>query len=462
MTRSTTWALAACSALVAAGLGAGCNPCQDQGDTYICGSFGDLAFVNELGWAGPTVQWPPVATDSSSLLLGNGQELMEVTPDGQVNSARSYDGTVSAPSLGSDGLVYVVQSGWEDSQVVAGGPHGPDASVWTQPVGNGTATTPPTIGNGQVHVAITSVDRQSWSLVSVDQDSGEVTAERDDTSPTAVAADGSLRYLVGAQDCGASYDGLVAEEPDGSIRWRHDEPTGIRDFAPGPDGETYIVTGDRLLRRVSAQGSPEWSFAPDCTDCNVAAAPTVTEDTLYFPVWQGFAQNGGCDAPVPPTSSDYLDPLYALDRSGTLKWTYDGFETLASRHESANPTGGLLMLSMNSKVRHHPAGRPTVAEDGTLFVACDGAVVALDPEGRELGYAMYQSQAGEQRTSNGLLFSSTFVNAVFSPSPMLAPDGALYVWDGMLLRAFSVDKPAARIPWNAPFGGYRNAGRVGG
>ncbi|MFH1811802.1 MAG: hypothetical protein ABIJ09_23890 [Pseudomonadota bacterium] len=462
MNRRLRWGLAFGSVLLTSAFSAGCNPCEDLGDVYICGTFGNLSFATELGWGGPSVQWPPVATDSSSVLLSNGQELTEVDPQGLTTPAQFFDGTVSAPSLDSDGRVYLVQAGWADTQVVASGPHGPDASVWTQPVGGDISTTPPTIGNGQIHVALTSPDRSAWSLLSLDADSGEVTTERDDTSPTAVAADGSLRYLVEAQDCGASYNGLVAEDPDGSIRWRHDEPMGIRDFAPGPDGETYLVTGDRVLRRVGSDGSAEWSFAPDCADCNVAAAPTVTDDALYFPVWQGFAQNGGCNEETPPMGQDSLDPLYALRRDGSLMWVYDGFETMANRHNSGDPTGGLLMLSMNSKVRHHPAGRPTIADDGTLFVACDGAVVALSPEGKELGYAMYQPSAGENRTSNGLLLSSTFNNAVFTPAPMLAPSGSLYVWDGMMLRGFDVGKPAARIPWNAPFGGYRNAGRVGG
>ena len=46
-------------------------------------------------------------------------------------------------------------------------------------------------------------------------------------------------------------------------------------------------------------------------------------------------------------------------------------------------------------IRHHPSGRPGVAQDGTLYAATDGAVVALDSKGEEIGRALYDAGVGE-------------------------------------------------------------------
>jgi len=439
-----------------------CNPCQDDGELAICGDFGEPGWIESL-WSGRPLRWPAVATDRGTVLVVEGDRLTEVGREGGTFELQQLAGTGSAPSLTNDGRIFVAV-GDQGGQAMVQGASNEGQVSWTQTIGGDSVTAPPSIGSDEVHVAVTSEQRTSRKLTTLQAETGSVVRTRDDASPAAVAADGSLQYLVGARDCGATFQALVTEEKDGNIRWRFTDDSGIRDFAPGPDGETYVVTGDRKLVRVSDNGSSEWTFEPDCSDCTVAAAPTVTGDAVYFPVWQGWAQNGGCDDPEPEFPSEQtIDPLYALRRDGSLLWKYDGFYTLSAPYDSNSAALGPLALSTQTTVRHHPSGRPTVAEDGTLYVATDGAVVALDRAGKQLGWAMYNPTAGEVRSGDGgIMTFSTVLNTGLSPAPVLGPDGSLYVWDGTSIRKFKTGKPAAKIPWGAPFGGYRNAGRVGG
>lgn len=431
----------------------GCNPCQDDGQVVICGEFGELAYVVDAF----ELSWPAVATEDS-LLVSSSFELMQISGSGNMTSVASFDGGASAPSMASDGTVYVVTNGATTQSYAPGHRSAP---TWSAPVPGTTSTTPPAVDDGEVHVSTTTGDPEDRTLVTVDEETGEVTQTREGASPAAVAEDGSLRYLEEPYDCGARFRAIVAEEKNGDIRWRYTDDSGISDFAPGPDGEVYIVNGNRTLLRLSDQGAEEWDFMPDCEECNVASAPTVTKEAVYFPVWEGFSPNPGCDDPE-PEFNDSIDPLYALTRDGDLMWTYDGFETMGTGNGVANTLGGPLMLSTSQRVRHHPAGRPVVAEDGTLFVATDGAIAALTSDGRELGWAMFNQFVGETKSGDGgLLFASSWVNPTFSAAPVLGPDGRLYIWDGMSVRAFNTDKPSANIPWNAPFGSNRNSGRVG-
>jgi outer membrane protein assembly factor BamB len=319
---------------------------------------------------------------------------------------------------------------------------------------------PPALGDGVVHVTVASDDLSGRDLVTLDAETGDVVATRGGGAGAIVTAEGGLVYMEGPQDCGASYDAIVVEDVAGEVQFRHDEPSGVRDFAPGADGELYVVNGDRELVRLSATGDVEWRFAPDCAECTVAGAPTVTDDAVYFPVWEGEPPNTGCGDVDPDSVEqpvDAVDPLYALGKDGSVKWSYDGFSTLAQRHGDGAAAMGVLGLALQANVRHHPAGRPVVADDGTLYVPADGAIVALDADGEELGFALFNPARGETETG-----PNTGLNTGgFAPPPTLAEDGQLTVWDGAQLRGFRTGKKPAAIPWSAPFGGNKNAGRIG-
>jgi len=57
---------------------------------------------------------------------------------------------------------------------------------------------------------------------------------------------------------------------------------------------------------------------------------------------------------------------------------------------------------------------------------------------------------------------NTWINGGTENAPVLGNDGRLYHFDGQRVRAFDTNKPAAKVPWTAPFGGSLNASRLGG
>ncbi|MBI1949666.1 MAG: hypothetical protein HYS27_28525 [Deltaproteobacteria bacterium] len=446
----------------------GCaKECTDDGVTAVCGDFGSQRFSVDWLWG---VRWPAVATQDSRLLVSSSDGLQEIDGQGESRMIQTFDQsapadpwgvqtTASAPSMDDQGNAFLVVP---NGEVQSFGDQGSQRR-WAQAVGAGNAAAPPAVGQGVVHVPFVSVDRQGRDLVTLDAATGATLSTRTGASPPVVLADEGLIYMSDTEDCGASYRSVVVEDALGAVRFRHDEPSGVRDFAPGPDGEFYVVTGDRELRRLSADGSTDWTFTPDCMDCTVAGAPTVTADAIYFPVWEGEPPNTGCDDADPTSAEQPIeasDPLYALRRDGSVLWSYDGFTTLAQRYVDGQGTGGLLGFAMQQHVQHHPAGRPVVAADGTLFVPADGAIVALDPNGKELGYALFNPGRGAVGVNGNP--DTTWMNSGTENAPVLGEDGRLYHFDGNSVRAFDTDKPAAKVPWSAPFGGSRNGSRLGG
>lgn len=443
------------------------DSCKVSDGVTVCGEFGKELYVVQLSpqmtrrtsWqqdSGPTaVQWPPVAVQQGRIVVARGSELIEVRSDGKIGKLVDGGSPLSAPSADDVGGLYAIGNTSGSANVLAWNPSNgktTDAAPrWTRSLSGSPIGTPPSLGKDVVYAATSSAG-QAGTLYSLDRKDGKVLRQRDDASPAAVLADGSVRYLAGAQGqftAGGApqYGKLIAEAADGTTLWTFTAQAGIVDFAPGPQGETYVVgAGNHELSRVSALGKAEWSFTPPCTDCNVAAAPTVADGNVYFPVWENAVRN-----PV--------DPLYALRaQDGKQVWTFDGFDT---KEVSYAPYKSLSQPVNQTRTTHHPSGRPVVAQDGTLYVSNDGAVAALDKNGQMLGLAMYDSQAGEVHWEDTFVEPvQTWVNPGVRPSPVLGPDGVLYVWDGVNVRAFQTGRPAADQAWIAPFGGPSNSGRM--
>lgn len=438
--------------LAATGLATGCGTetaCHKSGNVMLCGDFGTPIYTSQIG--ANDIEWPPVAIDNGRLIVAQGQKLLAISPAGAVSTLTDLQQPLTVPSQDDDGSVYVVGGGSNSATVRAYGAAGVQGQPrWQKQIEGSPAGTPPSIGEGVIYTATLDT-----GLFVLDAKDGSVVRHRDGASPAAVLNDGSIRYLAGplvaGQVAGAPiYRSLVAEDAAGKALWSYEDSEGISDYAPGPSGETYIVTAQtHELRRVSADGKVAWSFHPPCADCTVAAAPTVTKDVAYFPVWEARKEQP-------------IDPLYAIGlEKGDVRWTYDGF---SSNNTSFAPyklmSPGSTPVDSTS-TQHHPAGRPVVATDGTLFVATDGAVAALDHKGQLLGLAMYDASVGEVSASdNFMMRSATWINPGVHPSPVLGPDGTLYVWDGSKISAFRTGKQAERAAWIAPFGGPSNAGRL--
>jgi outer membrane protein assembly factor BamB len=435
--------------------GSGGESCQTSRGVTVCGTFGQSLYVADLG--NEPVQWPPVAVQQGRIVLSRGSELVEIRADGTVAKLTDAGQSLSAPSADDVGGLYAIGGGKAGTNVLAWNPSmatGKSADKttrWTRSVDGTPVGTPPSLGQDVVYAATTRPADGS-TLYALDRKDGTVLRQRADASPAAVLTDGSIRYLANAKGvtgtAGAPrYTNLVAEAADGTTLWTYKASEGLVDFAPGPDRETYVVgAGNHELRRIGADGQVAWSFTPPCKDCNVAAAPTVSNGTVYFPVWENRVQN-----PV--------DPLYALSaKDGKQVWTFDGFDTT---QVSYAPYKAFSQPVDQTRTTHHPTGRPVVAQDGTLFVSNDGAVASLDKDGQVLGIAMYDASAGEVHWTDTFVEPvQTWINPGVRPSPVLGPDGVLYVWDGVTVRAFQTHRPAAVQAWIAPFGGPTNSGRI--
>lgn len=456
-TRILTAALFVVSSLTLVACGSG-DDCDAVGDITVCGDFGEVVYVAALASNWEQVAWPGVAQEDGTLLVARDGQLIEIARTGDIRVIADLGGLTSPPSMSSDGTVYVV-TGDGSPRIASVDDIGRSVS-FSDSVSGDQPGSPVTVGNGVVYAGTISGWERAPTQIMLDAVTLDVLRTQVGSSPAVVVTDGSARYLDGSQDCAQPYSDAVAEDASGQEMWRYTEPSGIRDFAPGPMNEIYLVTGDRQLVRLSSSGQVDWRFDTDCADCNIAAAPTVTNDAIYFPVWEGRGAPSGCEGPDVGLS-DVVDPLYALDHSGKELWIYDGFDTKSSHF---NPLGlvpgtGNLSPVQVETTRHHPSGRPGVASDGTLYAATDGAVVALDSDGNEVGRALYDEDAGEVTSNSGWM--NGWIRPGVRPAPVLGPDGTLFVWDGTTVRAFRTGKQAADIPWAAPFGGFNNDGRSG-
>ncbi len=430
--------------------------CSTQDGVTVCGSFGTRGYVTNVQAQG--ISWPPIAVADGRLLVAGNNNLLEIAPDGRVASLIQAPGTVAAASSDSSG-VYVV-SGKDGGTTLQAFDPTTRTLRWSAALDGSPVGTPAALAGSSVIVA-TNAGGSGATIWRVNAADGSKATQRDGTSPAVIAADGGVRYLStpNGRDSLAQvpmFSTLVAEDASGKELWRHDESAGIVDLAPGNSGETYIVTGtasgqdSHVLRRVNADGAVAWTFQPGCGDCTVAAAPTVTPDAVYFPVWE-------------TRQTKPVDPLYAVDaKTGAQRWTFDGFDNVSVSISGAKiVVPGAQDPTTTTTTRHHPAGRPVVAQDGTLFIAADGAVVSLNKDGQLLGFAQYDAAAGEVK-SNDFLTLGQWQNTGVRPSPVLGPDGTLYVSDGQTVRSFKTGLGASRTAWIAPYGGPTNDGRAPG
>jgi hypothetical protein len=432
----------------------GDDVCTEHGAVTVCGDFGEPLYVAQLGGA---TQWPPVAVEAGRLLVSRGTTLVEIDAKGAVHTLQQVGETLTAPSTDGQGTIFGVSSGANGATVRSWTGLETATPGWTRSLPGTALGSPPSVSDGQVHAAVREGNGHG-TLYTIGRQDGAILRVREGSSQAAVVPDGTLRYLTTPNGtdgfAGAPiYASLVAEHPDGSVAWTVAEPQGIVDFAPGPNGDTFYVTGGvHVLKRVTGLGQVAWSFNPPCANCTVAAAPTVSEDVVYFPVWEERQQ-------------EFIDPLFALNiADGSQRWVYDGFSSQSNSFSPSkllNPFGFTQTPVSTTNVKHHPAGRPVMAQDGTLYVSTDGSVAALDKNGYMIGLAMYDATAGEVMLEAHMGDAATsWINPGIRPSPVLGPDGTLYVWDGVAVHAFATGRKAETSAWIAPFGGPDNAGRV--
>jgi hypothetical protein len=284
------------------------------------------------------------------------------------------------------------------------------------------------------------------------------------------------------------WDGYIysLDAETGVLQWTY--KTGayiISSPALLPDGRIVVGSGDGILYCLYPDGKLSWFYV---TDAEIDASPAVDEQSnIYF---------GSIDG-----------KLYALRSDGSLRWSYQA-QVISGRDfawqgsVSIGSDGTLYVGNGN----HHlyafdPVGwvkwvfeaadavdsSPAIGPDGTIyFAARDGYMYALDELGVPrwevfVGDVFYSSPAIDQFgnvyipgyvgggltqlsviNESGQWVDSYMIAEVNDSSPVLAPDGSLYLamYDHFLYR-FNAQPPAP-FSWPQFRHNHRNTGRVQG
>ena len=288
-------------------------------------------------------------------------------------------------------------------------------------------------------------------------------------SSPAIADDGTI--YVGSRD-----RKFYAVTPEGKLKWSF-VTDGWVDSSPAiaPDGTVYFGSWDKKFYALDPAGAKKWIFA---TAGEIDSSPAIAADgTIYFgshdkklyalkpdgtKKWE-FATGG------PIISSPAIDysgkiyfasvdgKFYVLNPDGTLRWsTQTGGITESSpvldEHGGIhicinNSRGGITAGWKSATDRNHSRStssirRPTVSADGRAFyVSPDGTVSALDAVA-EINWQI-------------------FLKVSFIASPLLAPDGQLYMvgWQGVLQRV-ETHTTLMNSPWPMFRANLRHTGVV--
>jgi len=213
-----------------------------------------------------------------------------------------YGGTISPPSIGPDGIIYIGSGGSEMHENAVGGdcvwaiyPNG--TAKWSFDTGDSVFSSPAIADDGTIYVgaadyrlfAITSDGKEKWNVSS---------DSYFDCSP-AIGPDGTV--YVGCCD-----KNLYAVSPEGEVKWKF-PVNDILEATPsiGPDGTIYSGVIDQTeddynLYAINPDGTEKWRYK---TKGGIYSTPAIdAEGILYFGSYDG--------------------NLYSLNPDGSLRWKF--------------------------------------------------------------------------------------------------------------------------------------------
>jgi len=268
--------------------------------------------------------------------------------------------------------------------------------------------------------AVTPAGKLKWSLAT----GGWV-----DSSP-GLAADGTIYF--------GSWDkNFYAVTPAGEIKWKLAIGDGVVSSpAIAPDGTIYFGAFDDKLYAVTPAGQVKWTFA---TGSEVTSSPAIgAAGTIYF------------------TSMD--GNLYAVKPDGTEQWHFH-----TGGYSDCSPVvdeNGNLIVSANTLCEYSVS--PDGQARGFTGLACpvDGAAVAVT--GQVYCSRPWRTLQAFHENGDVLWVAPTERN--LSASPMVGPDGTVYVTCEKYLDAFQPPGgplPPAKSSWPMFRANLRHTGRVG-
>lgn len=248
-------------------------------------------------------------------------------------------------------------------------------------------------------------------------------------SPTMAPVVGSFGtiYTVSA-------DTLVyVNEWDGISQWQYKLPSNIcTSPVVGPDGTIYVRNQNQYtdsgfktygqLYAFNPYGSVIWSI-PICDDYYYPKPPVVGSDgVIYLVAGTIYDQTG-------------KDVLYAFNRDGSLKWTYEQEASTVDSYfwwlsaPAVSPNNEICFVCNTNLVTLYPDGRlkwtagsscsqyygdlvfpPVISKDGSIYVSVGGAVHAF----------------GSDQNRRKWIFKPSGPELESLANPVLGPDGTIY------------------------------------
>ena len=295
------------------------------------------------------------------------------------------DGIESSPVIGIDGTIYF---GCHDGFLYALNPDG--SLEWKFKVGEklwdsnydgqwkAIMATPAIASDGTIYTF-----SSSHYLIAVNPDGTEkwryyMKWSPDFWSSPAIGSDGTI-YVGSSRDDNSNFKpGLHAINPDGSLKWIHEEGSGVTTPPSiGSDGTIYIGAGimasDKsnedagMIVAITPSGKKKWDFKVKLW---VEGASSVAPDgTIYTGTKEGdiyaltpegkekwrFSTDDGVSAAIAigPGGNLYVGSwdayFYSLTPEGTLRWKYktpDAFEGISS--SAAIGSDGTIYVGSNS------------------------------------------------------------------------------------------------------------------
>ncbi len=337
---------------------------------------------------------------------------------GATDGGLSLDGNVPSSCNGAalqPGSPWPVQGGCV-THIGLSGRVGPKTAKpkWSLQLSGIGSCAPPVIANDGT-IVVGSEDNTS-GIIAVNPD-GTLRWRADAGNMSAAAALGNHTIYGGAQAK------LAAVDFGGTVQWLFDSGVQV-DSSPviGSDGTIYFGAADDHIYAVHPDGSIAWSFP---TDAGVDESPAIAADgtvicgssdfTLYALHRDGtFAWShptGGVvsTAAIAPDGTIYVGStdtkLYAFTASGTVKWIFSG-------------AGGALRA-------------PAIGPDGTIYVgSADDALYAVRPDGTQRWRFVTQG--------------------VVSATPVVGADGTVYVVSKD--KSLYAIAPDGTLAWSAVVG----------